>query len=135
MLNCPVFIITNIVGFNQITNSFKYLCCNDGHLMNYNDFVVTKQSEYSNYRYNRACSWYRHPILIRTPYPRLKIGKQKKTLNHSFDFLSSFLYFVGDLEWISSLRRKSWNFENAILKISQYSTMYKFDSRTMLNEL
>ena len=54
MINCPVFIITNIVGFNQITKSFKYLCCNEDDLMNYNHFVVTTQSECSNYRYRRA---------------------------------------------------------------------------------
>ena len=54
MIKYSVFIITNIVGFNQITKSFKYLCCNEDDLMNYNHFVNTTQSECSNYRYKRA---------------------------------------------------------------------------------
>ena len=50
-------------------------------------------------------------------------------LNHSIEILSYYLYLLGALQRILSPRRKSRIFEYAILKISQYSTMWKFDDR------
>ena len=38
---------------------------------------------------------------------KLKIGEQKIGLNHSFDFLSHYLYLLEALERVLSLRRKS----------------------------
>ena len=49
--------------------------------------------------------------------------------NNSFGVLGHYLYLVGVSERILSLYRKSRIFGSAILKISQYSTMLKFDGQ------